>query len=83
MEGDYHTWSNKQLGSDRVCSRLDRALRHDEWMHIYGHLVVEYRLPYISNHSLMHLDIRLAGGNINTPFRFFNVWASHESFIPG
>lgn len=28
--GEYYTWSNKQLGSARVCSRLDRALGNDE-----------------------------------------------------
>lgn len=27
--GDYHTWSNKQQGSDRVCNKLDRILGDD------------------------------------------------------
>lgn len=53
---EYYTLSNRQLGSNRICSRFDRALGNDEWMLQYGHLVMEYRLPYISEHSPMIMD---------------------------
>ncbi|KAH0652562.1 hypothetical protein KY289_030240 [Solanum tuberosum] len=26
------TWTNKQKGSDRICSRIDKALGNFEWM---------------------------------------------------
>ncbi|XP_075102876.1 uncharacterized protein LOC142177587 [Nicotiana tabacum] len=35
--GEYYTWSNKQYGADRVCSRLDRALGNFEWIMQWGH----------------------------------------------
>lgn len=30
--GEYYTWTNKQHGDDRICSRLDRAFGNYEWM---------------------------------------------------
>ncbi|XP_070054867.1 uncharacterized protein [Nicotiana tomentosiformis] len=45
---EYYTWSNKQHGADRVCSRLDKA--------------------FAPKHG-------------KVPFRFFNVWVEHDSFI--
>ncbi|KAH0648141.1 hypothetical protein KY285_033389 [Solanum tuberosum] len=68
------------MGSDRIFSRLDRAMGNDEWMMQYGQLVLDYKLPHISDHSLMHLDMKLQTSNTKTPFRFFNVWAKHKDF---
>ncbi|KAK4736882.1 hypothetical protein R3W88_000579 [Solanum pinnatisectum] len=72
-KGEFYSWSNKQLGSDRIYSRLDRAIGNDEWMMQYGQLVVEYKPPHISYHSPMLLDMKLKPSNTQTPFRFFNL----------
>ncbi|KAH0689336.1 hypothetical protein KY289_016694 [Solanum tuberosum] len=79
-KGEFYSWSNKHLGSDKIYSRLDMAIGNDEWMMQYGQLVVEYKLPHISYHSPMLLDMKLKPSNTQTPFRFFNVWARHEEF---
>lgn len=31
-KGDYYTWTNKQKGSNRICSRIDRSLGNFDWM---------------------------------------------------
>ncbi|XP_019256484.1 PREDICTED: uncharacterized protein LOC109234895 [Nicotiana attenuata] len=69
-------------GSDRVYSRIDRALGNDEWMQEYGHMEAEYRLPFISDHAPMVISIRRQVPNGKIPFRFFNVWAEHPRFMP-
>ncbi|XP_060184875.1 uncharacterized protein LOC132614435 [Lycium barbarum] len=80
--GDYYTWSNKQQGGDRVYSRFDRALRNDDWMMQFGHLVLDYQLPFISDHSPMLLSMRSNTLRVITPFRFSNIWAQHDQFLP-
>ncbi|XP_059298114.1 uncharacterized protein LOC132050769 [Lycium ferocissimum] len=79
--GSYYTWSNKQQGGDRICSRLDRAFGNLEWMMKWGHVMVEYELPNISDHSPMVMIIQATQNTIKIPFRFFNVWAEHKQFL--
>lgn len=45
------------MGDGRVSCRLDRALCNTEWMIKWGHVVLEYDLPSISDHSPMVLSI--------------------------
>lgn len=78
--GDYFTWTNRQQGDARVCSRIDRILGNDIWMMKYVHLVTDYEEPYISYHNLMTTAIRNSVTRIKYPFRFSNVWASHIIF---
>ncbi|XP_075086069.1 uncharacterized protein LOC142168813 [Nicotiana tabacum] len=79
-KGEYYTWTNKQRGDDRVCSRIDRSITNDEWMLQYGHLTAVYGEPFISDHTPILIPMREAGRNIKVPFRFFNVWIKHPRF---
>ncbi|XP_019233099.1 PREDICTED: uncharacterized protein LOC109213721 [Nicotiana attenuata] len=81
-KGDYYTWTNKQLGTDRIYSRIDRTFGDHEWMMQWGNLLVEYDVPLISDLSPMVLALAHLKQNIKMPFRFFNVWAKHDSFLP-
>lgn len=80
--GDYYTWTNKQLGNDRICNRLDIAFGNHEWMIKWGHTKLIYDLPSMSDHSPMILELHTYQRNLKVPFRFFNVWADHKDFIP-
>ncbi|XP_060180627.1 uncharacterized protein LOC132610344 [Lycium barbarum] len=44
-KGEYYTWSNKQQGDERVCSRLDRAIGNHEWMMAWGQ-VRNIKVPF-------------------------------------
>ncbi|XP_019234330.1 PREDICTED: uncharacterized protein LOC109214833 [Nicotiana attenuata] len=78
--GDYYTQSNKQQSNERICSRLDRAFGNHEWMMEWGHIVMEYDVPLISDHNPMVLALQTNQSDIKVPFRFFNTWADHEKF---
>ncbi|XP_059302033.1 uncharacterized protein LOC132053962 [Lycium ferocissimum] len=80
--GEYYTWSNKQKGSDRISSRIDRAFGNYEWMMSWGHVETKYGLPFILDHSHMMLSLFSSTWKGKTPFRFFNVWAEHAFFMP-
>ncbi|WP_353804826.1 hypothetical protein, partial [Acinetobacter baumannii] len=57
-KGNYYTWTNKQVGAARITSRIDRAFGNDCWMDKWGHVVVEYGVPGVSDHSPMHLTLQ-------------------------
>ncbi|XP_019262563.1 PREDICTED: uncharacterized protein LOC109240391 [Nicotiana attenuata] len=79
--GDYYTWSNKQLSTERIYSRIDRAFGNHEWMMNWGHVVMQYDDPYISDHAPMLLSMAAARYNTKVSFKFFNVWAEHKDFM--
>lgn len=71
-KGDYYTWSNIQLGPNRIFRRLDRAMGNDEWMLNYGQLVLDYRLSSISDHSHIVLNMCIKPSSIRNSFRFLS-----------
>nr|XP_016466470.1 PREDICTED: uncharacterized protein LOC107789209 [Nicotiana tabacum] len=79
-KGDYYTWTNKQPGVDRVSSRLDRVFGNYEWMMSWGHVETNYGLPQISYHAPMLLTMSSSTWTSRVPFRFFNIWTTHEDF---
>ncbi|XP_055822001.1 uncharacterized protein LOC129890481 [Solanum dulcamara] len=80
-KGDYYTWSNKQMGTDRIYSRIDRIFGNSDWMMHWGHVVTQYEVPYISDHSPMLIKIEDNQWTVKPPFRFFNIWADHSKFM--
>ncbi|KAK4714105.1 hypothetical protein R3W88_020012 [Solanum pinnatisectum] len=80
-KGDYYTWSNKQLEADRIYSRIDRVFGNLEWMMTWGHVITKYDLPYFSNHSPILLKVADNQWTGKVPFRFFNIWAEHSTFM--
>ncbi|XP_009612473.1 uncharacterized protein [Nicotiana tomentosiformis] len=78
---EYFTWSNKQQGSNRVSSKIDRAFGNCDWMMMWGHIVLEYDLPNISKHAPMLLTLQSVNHSIKAPFRFFNIWSEHAKFL--
>ncbi|XP_019240934.1 PREDICTED: uncharacterized protein LOC109220919, partial [Nicotiana attenuata] len=56
-EGEYYMWSNKQAGSDRIWSRIDRLFGNYEWMMQWGHVATIYDVPFISDHAPMSLSL--------------------------
>ena len=49
----------------------------DNW----GHVVVEYGNPNISDHSTMMLTLEKTQQHGKCSFKFFNVWTEHERFM--
>ncbi|KAH0760972.1 hypothetical protein KY290_017045 [Solanum tuberosum] len=80
-KGDYYTWSNKQLGTDRICSRIDRVFGNLDWLMTWGHVITKYDLPYFYDHSPVILTIADNQWTCKVSFRFFNKWAEHSTFM--
>ncbi|XP_075087887.1 uncharacterized protein LOC107829334 [Nicotiana tabacum] len=68
-KGEYYTWTNKQRGNDRVCSRIDKVIANDEWMLQCGHLTAVYGELFISDHTPLLIPMREARRNIKVPFK--------------
>jgi len=77
--GEYYTWSNKQVGTDRIWSRIDRDFGNTSWMMKWGHVQTEYDLPYISDHAPMFLQLADTPKGGPLPFIFFNIWTEHPN----
>lgn len=74
--GCFFTWSNNS-----VWSKLDRALVNNEWL--IGGLKVQALFPpsgCLSDHSPCIVSLVNQGSHFRKPFKFFNMWASHENF---
>ncbi|XP_055826419.1 uncharacterized protein LOC129894813 [Solanum dulcamara] len=80
-KGDYYTWSNKQMGTNKICSRIDRMFGNPDWMMHWGHVVTQYEVPYISDHSPLLIKTEDNQWTVKTLFRFFNIWADHSKFM--
>ncbi|XP_019240016.1 PREDICTED: uncharacterized protein LOC109220010 [Nicotiana attenuata] len=80
-KGEYYTWTNKQQAGERVSSKIDRAFGNHDWMVNWGHIVLEYDLPNISDHAPMLLTLQTVSQKIRVPFRFFNIWGEHAQFL--
>ncbi|XP_070032423.1 uncharacterized protein [Nicotiana tomentosiformis] len=61
---------------------IDRAIGNDEWMYAFGHMEVEYKMPFVSDHAPMMITFKRVEPSGKIPFMFFNVWADHEDFLP-
>ncbi|XP_074288767.1 uncharacterized protein LOC141613925 [Silene latifolia] len=78
--GALFTWSNKQEPSERVYSRLDRAMGNQEWLDAYGDSVAHFHPEGLFDHcpcTVMDRNVEL-GGRKN--FKYFNMWGSAASF---
>nr|XP_009764135.1 PREDICTED: uncharacterized protein LOC104215897 [Nicotiana sylvestris] len=81
-KGEYYTWTNKQQSNDRTCSRLDKAFGIHEWMMQWGHVVMEYDVPLISDHAPMLFSLEANQNKVNVPFRFFIPGRNMTTFWP-
>ncbi|XP_020245233.1 uncharacterized protein LOC109823370 [Asparagus officinalis] len=80
--GCFYTWNNKQDASSRIWSRLDKTLVNDSWLHMFCSSQVEYLLPGFSDHSPALISIFEDNVQGKRPFKFFNIWTKHDTFLP-
>ncbi|MQM16875.1 hypothetical protein Taro_049836 [Colocasia esculenta] len=78
--GNTFSWNNRSIGARRIACRLDRALINHLWMDMYPDSFVHYGDQLLSDHAQLTIltEDTVAGGP--KPFKFYNMWAHHESF---
>ncbi|XP_062158093.1 uncharacterized protein LOC133865680 [Alnus glutinosa] len=77
----YHTWTNKQPGSDFVSKKLDRVLANGEWFTSFSNTAMEFLERGVSDHSPALVTVAKPVSNGPKSFKFFNFWAEHKNFL--
>lgn len=80
FRGNSYTWANNRKGHAYVVAKLDRALANVNWMDSFDDSILSHFPRLSSDHNPIVLSHRkhLSPGNI--PFKFEEMWLSHESF---
>ncbi|XP_038991893.1 uncharacterized protein LOC120115197 [Hibiscus syriacus] len=79
--GPSFTWSNKQKDAF-LARKLDRVLINSHWANSFNKSFIEFFAPGPSDHcmTLVWLN-KEAHTNRPKPFKFFNFWSNHHSFL--
>ncbi|XP_056691804.1 uncharacterized protein [Spinacia oleracea] len=72
--GNFYTWNNKQLGNNRVFSKLDRVLVNQHWCNQYPHTEVCFKNEGYFDHcpGVVSCYSHIAVGK--KYFKFFQMW---------
>ncbi|XP_020266617.1 uncharacterized protein LOC109842117 [Asparagus officinalis] len=79
--GCYFSWCNKQEAYARVCSKIDKVLVNEDWIHQYTTSQVEFLMPLCSDHSPDLVTIGEDNFDGKKPFKFFSMWAKHPDYL--
>ncbi|XP_026400010.1 uncharacterized protein LOC113295891 [Papaver somniferum] len=76
--GKDYTWTNNNMGTGSIRSKIDMALGNENWTLHFPRLL--YLTQLGSNHSpiMLHTDVTLP--KCLRPFKFFLTWLNDESF---
>ncbi|XP_043700239.1 uncharacterized protein LOC122650948 [Telopea speciosissima] len=74
-------WSNKRTGNQRIACKLDRVLVNEEWLSSFPSSHASFASPDISDHSPISLAIQPSTSFGPKPFKYFDMWSSHLSFL--
>lgn len=80
-EGAAFTWTNKVIGPRRVTCKLDRVLINHEVLSRFQDVLATTGNCGFSDHAPIVLQLNHNGSQSPKPFRFFNMWTSHNSFL--
>ncbi|XP_074266786.1 uncharacterized protein LOC141590071 [Silene latifolia] len=78
--GDLFTRSNKQEVSERVYSRLDRAMGTLEWMYMFGDYIAHFHPEGLFDHRPCTIMNRRADIGGKKRFKYFNTWGKATEF---
>ncbi|KAL2930341.1 LINE-1 retrotransposable element ORF2 protein [Bienertia sinuspersici] len=78
--GHYYTWSNKQVASERVFTKLDRVMANDQWLEVYKNMNAIFLAKGCSDHSPALLRMNQGEGNGKKPFKYFRMWQQASDY---
>ncbi|XP_026383959.1 uncharacterized protein LOC113279480 [Papaver somniferum] len=79
--GTKFTWTNRQSGSDRIISKLDRAIINSAWLAKYENWRYKALPREVSNHSTLLGYPFVVARPKRAPFRMQKMWFLHSDFI--
>ncbi|KAL2942811.1 Uncharacterized protein RDABS01_031160, partial [Bienertia sinuspersici] len=80
--GHYYTWSNKQMATEKVFTKLDRVMANDQWLEVYKGMNAIFLVEGCSDHSPALLRMNQGEGNASYDYKV-RVEAAWESNIQG
>jgi hypothetical protein len=79
--GCFFTWNNKSEGSGFIARKLDRVLVNEDWLCNFGKTIVDFPPCGVSDHSPAFISVGTLVSFGPKPFKFFNYWLEHDSFM--
>ncbi|XXG88202.1 hypothetical protein AAC387_Pa12g0446 [Persea americana] len=80
FRGNSFTWANNWQGQAYLAARLDRAFTNSPWLDRFVDPMITHLPRMSSDHSSLLLSHRIRSLPKNTPFKFEEMWLSHNSF---
>ncbi|XP_062114409.1 uncharacterized protein LOC133825494 [Humulus lupulus] len=78
--GSNFTWTNNQVGSSRIFSKIDHAFVNEEWHDFFPNTAARFSWEAISDHCSCVVSASATETIGIKPFRFYNFWADHHDF---
>ncbi|KAL2929780.1 Isopentenyl-diphosphate delta-isomerase [Bienertia sinuspersici] len=78
--GHYYTWSNKQMASERVFTKLDRVMANDQWLEMYKGMNAIFLAEGCSDHSPALLRMNQGEGSGKKPFKYYRMWQQASDY---
>ena len=82
--GPIFTWMNRREGVNFIARKLDRCLQNECCLDVFPNVMTEVLQPGLSDHCplVTRLNLRQDSGRRKLyPFKFFNFWADHPTFL--
>ncbi|KAL5709736.1 hypothetical protein ACHQM5_020390 [Ranunculus cassubicifolius] len=79
--GNEMTWCNNRVGRERILAKLDRAFYNDARVSALPSWRYKVLPRLCSDHSPIFGQVTNIPKAINRPFKFFNVWSDHHTFL--
>ena len=82
--GPIFTWMNRREGVNFIARKLDRCLQNEYCLDMFPNALTEVQHPGLSDHCplVTSLNVRpVPERRKNFPFKIFNFWADHSTFL--
>lgn len=78
--GNRYTWTNRQLGTRRIWSKIDRVLANEEWLDIFEDAEVNFQFEAGLDHTMTIVSLSREQQVRRGLFRYFKMWRLHPDF---
>ncbi|KAL2900783.1 Isoleucine--tRNA ligase, partial [Bienertia sinuspersici] len=78
--GHFFTWSNKQVGEDRVFSKIDRVMAIEAWMKTFSRFTATFLPESISDHCPTVVRTINDDSEGKKPFKYYRMWREAEGY---
>ncbi|KAL2923736.1 Photosystem I assembly protein Ycf3 [Bienertia sinuspersici] len=78
--GQLFIWSNKQMGEDRVFSKIDRVMANEAWLETFSKVNATFLPEGISDHCPALVRIMNDDSEGKKPFKYYRMWREAKGF---